>query len=266
MRNDWYSASSGITVNPGEEKYVGMISFKVDKKETIALKPGVSLMAKTREGNWYDYGNIFLDSISFTVKEPKPNDSQYEYKYNNPQLFQKVNTYITPEDPSVKAMAREIAQKYPGKYNVYQICSVFDAVSKNIAYVSEPEGVDYWQYPNETLRIKSGDCEDHAFLLASLIRDLGGTARLYGTDDHMFAAVYIGEANNTQKVAEAITLYYNTPVTLHYQTDKYGAWLVLESSGGFYAGSLPVGGVPTANGGWTFNNITALYAIDVRPN
>lgn len=265
LNSDWYSADSGITINPGEKKYTGMISFKIEKQGSTSIKPGVSILAKAKDGKWYDYGNVLMDPISYKVSEPLPNESQYEYKYNALPLFQKINGYITPEEPSVKAMAREIAQKYPGKYNVYQICSVFDIVSNNIAYTSEPEGEDYWQYPNETIRIKSGDCEDHAFLLASLIQALDGTTRIYATDDHMFASIYIGDANHTSKVAEAINRYYSTPLTLHYQTDRYGSWLILEPSGGFYAGSLPVGGRPTMSGGWTFNNTTTLYAFDVMP-
>ncbi|MEM2934467.1 MAG: transglutaminase family protein, partial [Methanocellales archaeon] len=191
-------------------------------------------------------------------------NQQYEYKYNIPSLFRKINDYITPRDPQVEALAKEIAEKYPGKYNIYQICAIFDLVSDNIAYISEPEGEDRWQFPNETLRIKKGDCEDHAFLLASLIQALGGTTRIYATDNHVFASVYIGQVNHTSRIAEAINRYYGTRVAVYYQTDKYGSWLVLEPSGGFYAGSLPVGGRPTMDGGWTLSNTTTLYAFDAE--
>ncbi len=266
LENDWYSVNSGITFKPGEKKYLGMVSFRVGEQDSFSLKPGVSMLARTKDGKWYDYGNVLMDPISYTVNMPISNNFEYKYKYNIPELFQKVNGYITPSDPSVKALAREIAEKYPGKYNIYQVCGIFDLVSDSIIYTSEPEGEDNWQFPNETLRIKTGDCEDHAFLLASLIQALGGTARIYATDNHMFASVYIDQANHTSRIAEAISRYYGTQLAIYYQTDKYGSWLVLEPSGGFYAGSMPVGGRPTIDGGWTLSNTTTLYAFDIASN
>jgi transglutaminase-like putative cysteine protease len=266
LEDDWYSVNTGVILNPREKKYLGIISFKVENQDSFSLKPGVSMLARTRDGKWYDYGNVFMDPISYTVNLPISKQNEYGYKYNIPELFQKVNSYITPGDASVKALAREIAEKYPSEYNIYQICSAFDLVSNSIAYISEPEGEDHWQFPNETLRIKNGDCEDQAFLLASLIQALGGTARVYATDNHLFASVYIGQVNHTSRIAEAISRYYGTRLEIYYQIDEYGSWLVLEPSGGFYVGSLPVGGRPVINGGWTLINTTTLYAFDAVPN
>ncbi|MEM2925272.1 MAG: transglutaminase family protein [Methanocellales archaeon] len=262
---DWYAVNSGITIQPGERKYLGLVSFKVEAQNSFHLKPGVSLLARAKDGKWYDYGDVFMDPISYTVNLPI-SKQEYEYKYNFPALFKKINDYITPSDPSVRALAREVAEKYPGKYNIYQVCAIFDLISNSIAYTSEPEGEERWQFPNETLRIKRGDCEDHAFLLASLICALGGNARVYATDNHVFASVYIGQANDTSKIIEAINRYYATRLAVYYQTDKYGSWLVLEPSGGFYAGSLPVGGRPTLDEGWTLSNTTTLYAFDAVPD
>lgn len=45
----------------------------------------------------------------------------------------------------------------------------YDWVCSNIAKVADV--AEYWQYPVETVERGAGDCEDHAFLLASLIRN-----------------------------------------------------------------------------------------------
>lgn len=54
-------------------------------------------------------------------------------------------------------------------YRAYVISSF---VSENIAYVGK-KGEDPWQFPDETLFLKYGDCEDRAFLIASLMIGAG---------------------------------------------------------------------------------------------
>lgn len=48
-------------------------------------------------------------------------------------------------------------------------------MAEEIAY-QKPRGVDWWQLPDETLSIRQGDCEDRAFLLASLLLASGVSA------------------------------------------------------------------------------------------
>jgi hypothetical protein len=44
---------------------------------------------------------------------------------------------------------------------------------KNISYSDAKSNYDTWQFPEETLELKTGDCEDLAFMLASLIFSCG---------------------------------------------------------------------------------------------
>ncbi len=44
---------------------------------------------------------------------------------------------------------------------------------KNIRYSDAKSSYDEWQFPEETLVLKSGDCDDIAFMLASLIFSCG---------------------------------------------------------------------------------------------
>jgi hypothetical protein len=46
----------------------------------------------------------------------------------------------------------------------------YDWVVRNITYTFDVG--DYWQFPQETVDRRQGDCEDGAFLLASLIRNI----------------------------------------------------------------------------------------------
>ncbi len=50
----------------------------------------------------------------------------------------------------------------------YRAFVISSFVSEKIAYKSK-SGEDPWQFPDETIFLKSGDCEDRAFLIASLM-------------------------------------------------------------------------------------------------
>jgi len=259
-RDVWFSSDTGITIRSNERKYIGMTSIKVDSDiDSFSVKYGFSLMAKTAE-KWYDYGTVFMDPKTIQVN-PVIEETHQEY-VTNEFISKKANDLVDSTDPTVREVALEIAGRYPGDYNVYQLCALFDYVSENIRYVSEPPGTDYWAKPSETLALSAGDCEDQAILLVSLIEAIGGTTRLYTTENHMFAAVYIGTENFTNSIVDAIENYYNTPLTLHYLIDGDDVWLLLEPTGGFYAGSLPVGAKPTETS-WSFENVRIITVVDV---
>jgi hypothetical protein len=57
--------------------------------------------------------------------------------------------------------------RMPGSFD-YRAAMIAEFVSKKIKYERNDE-IDPWQFPEETLCLKSGDCEDRALLLASLM-------------------------------------------------------------------------------------------------
>jgi len=46
-------------------------------------------------------------------------------------------------------------------------------LARRITYVADKVGHDYWQTPDETVRIDAGDCEDQAIYLHWLLQDEG---------------------------------------------------------------------------------------------
>ena len=59
----------------------------------------------------------------------------------------------------------------PGSFD-YRAAAITKFVADTIAYQAG-EGRDPWQFPDETLALRAGDCEDRAFLLASLLLAAG---------------------------------------------------------------------------------------------
>ena len=78
--------------------------------------------------------------------------------------------YITPNNPEVKRLAREIIHNsyYSDDGKMY---AIEQWVATNIKYVSDVENygkLERWAYPFETIKRRSGDCEDQAYLVHSL--------------------------------------------------------------------------------------------------
>jgi len=67
----------------------------------------------------------------------------------------------------------------------------------NFTYQAEEEGEDYWKKPQETVRDKSGDCEDLSFLVDKILTDLNYKTQViavfWETEGH---AICIIEENN----------------------------------------------------------------------
>ena len=60
----------------------------------------------------------------------------------------------------------------PGSFD-FRVDVLKRFISSEVRYVMRPDRYDAWLYPEETLAGREGDCEDRAFLLASLMMAAG---------------------------------------------------------------------------------------------
>jgi len=261
----WYPKEVGFTVGPNEERDMGLVKFPgPEMPGRQEIKFGVSILAMTSEGKWYDHGTEHVDPVTCEF-EDLSEERKVKYEKSNYDIFNKLNELVDPKGPGVRERALQIASQYSGEYNVYQLCALFDWVRDEIGYVSDPQGIDYWSPPDETLVAKAGDCEDHTILLASMIEAIGGAVRIILTENHAFASLYIGDKTHASKVMETIKNYYGEELPFVYWIDNGERWLVLESTGGFYPGDLPVGAKFTPDG-WTFTETQKVYFVDMIQN
>jgi transglutaminase-like putative cysteine protease len=164
-----------------------------------------------------------------------------------------------------QAVADVVKAKYPGGYSVLQIAEAFAWVKANIDYMADP-GADHWQSAKETLDLGTGDCEDHALLVASIIGALGGSARVNLIEEHAFPTVFVASNySELMKVKQALASYYgidNASFNIAYLTDGYGYWLVIDTTGFPYVGGIPAKSEPTGtNGNWTVLS-SFIHCID----
>lgn len=90
--------------------------------------------------------------------------------------------FVKPEDPEVLKTTRDILltqravfDNFPPALALFEKARVlFDAFSGKLVYVNDPKlSADFVQYPDETLRLRGGDCDDFTVCFTSLLASIG---------------------------------------------------------------------------------------------
>jgi transglutaminase-like putative cysteine protease len=121
----------------------------------------------------------------------------------------RIATFITPKDPTVLEFARSVVTQYgDASEPLLYACALFDALGVlGLSYMQDPTNpyqitsgktdlVDYIQYPRETLKRKSGDCDDLASLYSATLESIGIPTKLLFYPGHilmMFSTGIEGE-------------------------------------------------------------------------
>jgi len=246
----------GKFILPGEEKDFSF-AFKCPPPGIHQYKLGIYFMAG-RGNRWYDYGLKFSDEKRELEIKGFENATYRLYK-NYYLYFDKINELVDTNDATILQRANQIA-KYGNGYNIANVCAIFDWIRENIQYKNDTD--DEWTKPSIAL-YEGGDCEEFAMLMAAMVEAIGGTARIYLTDNHAFASIYIGK---NVDLLECIDTYYHANLSYALFHDKFGYWIVADPLASTYLGGLPVGGVVTGGEGkiyeWSIKT-NKLYSIDV---
>jgi Bacterial transglutaminase-like cysteine proteinase BTLCP len=126
--------------------------------------------------------------------------------YENPPTTQfdmtesEIKAYIAPNCTLVWDCLQDILGDSPYELSKDGFDAIRDWVAANIEYKSDEEqwGVEeYWQTPEETLSLHTGDCEDFAILLCTLLRAYGiGEEQIYvavGVDNEGYGHAFLIE-------------------------------------------------------------------------
>lgn len=107
--------------------------------------------------------------------------------------------FITPKDPPIMNFVRSVATQFQDVKDEAQLASlVFGAMGvAGLTYLPDPANpyqvssgktdvIDYIQYPRETLRRKSGDCDDLVAIYSAALESLGIYTLVVEVPGHMF--------------------------------------------------------------------------------
>lgn len=107
--------------------------------------------------------------------------------------------FITPKDPPIMNFVRSVATQFQDTKDEAQLAAVvFDAIGvAGVTYLPDPanpyqvssgktDTIDYIQYPRETLKRKSGDCDDLVAIYSAALESLGIYTLVVEVPGHMF--------------------------------------------------------------------------------
>jgi hypothetical protein len=145
-------------------------------------------------------------------------------------------SFITPDDPEISALVQEITEGYSEKELWQDYGRIYQWTMRNIVYSLDsrtpllPEnmngklewGGDFWRFPIETLNDRTGDCEDTALLLTSMMLNYNERRfpvwivgiKTDGPDARAHVAVAIPCANNKLSFFDVSGHYYTPFLTI----------------------------------------------------
>ncbi len=200
----------------------------------------------------YGFVDLYHDYASFvqSLYQRSHNGTMASDKLASFQDANKLREAMDVMHPTVRNFAVKAATKnFAGvaqsedEQILVQALSIFKEINSNWKYVADPLGAEYIAAASESVEHFSGDCDDHAVLMASSIRAVGAEVRLIRTKAHIYPELLIGDAEVMDRMADLIRnkLFVQTAAgaTLFHHTDTDGSiWLNLDYTKKYPGGEL----------------------------
>lgn len=154
---------------------------------------------------------------------------------------------LEPDNPQIKSKAEEITQNFRDSSFIQSLCAVFDYVNRNWDYASDPDGMEYFEKAGVSVNTFTGDCDDYAILMVSLVKALGGEGRVVCVSGHAYPEIYLARDMNGDElkaVKDEINSYYINKGSrrrvrnLNYHNDPSGYWLNFDYQDRFPGGKF----------------------------
>jgi hypothetical protein len=214
---------------------------EVSKKTKFPLIYSAIISGVLFWGYKHYFKNGFNKTETYTQsnKETNSGDGNDVQLANNEFYEKNLNTLIKAVDvnnETTNDFAVRLASKFPGEYNIGQICQIYDYIVRNWKYVNDSDKMENFRSASRTINNDlSGDCDDFAILLAALIESIGGDARIslgYNQEGgHAFTEVLAAtNKEDMQAIVDEINALYGTDqFEINYYEDTDGkCWLNLD--------------------------------------
>ncbi len=155
----------------------------------------------------YGFQAVFQDygyMIYSMTEDPNPQDIMISKLLPFPNKSQILKA-IEYANPNVRNFALEATtlhfKEVKGQKEhrrMMQCFAVFKEIRNRWNYVNDPKGKEYIAHASESLIHFSGDCDDHAILMAACIRAVGGTPRLIHTGGHIYPEMLVGKKSDLE--------------------------------------------------------------------
>lgn len=201
----------------------------------------IFLIYGTLIGN-YGFNRVFEDyrAMIFAMQNnPNPQDIIISKLLPFPNKS-KVIAAVEFTNPKVRNFALYATTKHFSDFKtnednrkMVQCFAVFKEIKNRWNYVNDPVGREYIARASESLQHFSGDCDDHAILMAACIRAIGGTPRLIHTGGHIYPEMLIGTKADLELaillIKDNLFVKESSGKQIHYHFDERGQyWLNLD--------------------------------------
>lgn len=162
----------------------------------------------------------------------------------------KLRDLVVLADPSVRKSAVRMATTHfsdvpvaADEFTLVQSFSIFKEINSRWRYVSDVKGGEYFAPPVESLELMAGDCDDHAVLMAALMKTIGAEVRLVRTEGHVYPELKVGDDKRLERAAHLIrkVLFVREvgDAPLYHHTDEDGIhWINLDYTRNYPGGEL----------------------------
>lgn len=198
----------------------------------------------------YGFNAVFEDyrAMVYTMADdPNPQDIIISklLPFPNKSLIVDAVDY---RNPAVRNFAAMATTKYfkdikgsGSKRRMVQCFAVFKEIRNRWNYLDDPQGREYIANAEESLQHFSGDCDDHAILMAASIRAIGGTPRIIHTGGHLYPEMLVGTKADLEianyLIKEELFVEESRGKEVHYHVDERGqVWLNLDYTANFPGG------------------------------
>jgi len=149
------------------------------------------------------YREELCKDIGRLIDRIRTNKDKGEKELN--KSIKTITKAVNPRSSEVRNLATRLARRFEAG-DFKQARKIYEYVRDEIRYMRDPLLFEEIQPPEVTLKRFSGDCEDQAILLCSLLLAIGfETALIFadtdsdGLADHVYSAVYIANAPELYK-------------------------------------------------------------------
>jgi len=227
---DEYSAKS--VNNNNVASITGPATTAPREKPVIESEAKTTITPSSLTGNGNDTPALVLQYLSENQTNSNQSAILAEKAFWN-QVAGEIELRIDGGNPVVRDFAlNAISPTHSGTYNIDQVCDIWDNVTPQWTYVSDPNNPvgqfwDYLAFASESITVGlKGDCDDYAILNAALVEAIGGNSRVVyaanPTDGaHMYAEAQFADTSFVPEIQSRYT--FNGTVYYH-----PGNWLNLD--------------------------------------
>lgn len=175
------------------------------------------------------------NDLSNSGTEPYYPQNRESVKSEEDRNLEKLVAAVDINNEVTNDYAVKLASRFPGEYNVGQVCNIYSYVVKKWKYVNDSDKIENFRSASRSINNDlAGDCDDFAILMAAMIESIGGDARIsfaYNDESgHAFTEfLAANNINDMQLLAHKINDLYDNELEIHYFVDNDGrCWLNLD--------------------------------------